>query len=392
MRDDLRALAGPEIDERLAGLDSWEANEEQILRADPDTVAEVEDWQRQGPVHEALSPSRIDLVERIREGVPAPEYVPGGDGWLRRAKRYLFFAPAGNVKTLGTLVVCVGVVEAGGLVAILDLENGADEYARRLEHIIGEDEDRRAACAARLRYFEYPGLALGWREDDLVGAFAGDDLVVFDSSRVALSSVGLSEDANDDYSRFVRRLLEPLSRAGTTTIVLDNSGHEGGHPRGASAKSDLNEVVFEFRVTRSCDVDETGEVIWQRRRSRFSGIPASMSQRLGGGVYEMPRPVERTDEVDPFRPTFLMERASRYIEDHRGCSQRDVRDAGLGKTKYVVRAVGCLLDEGYVVNEGTKSTHAYRSQIRFRLDDDDALATAEEEAAAADFLDFEGDE
>jgi hypothetical protein len=61
-------------------------------------------------------------------------------------------------------------------------------------------------------------------------------------------------------------------------VILDNCGHEGGHPRGASAKGDLNEVVFEFRVTAHCDVDETGEVIWQRKRSRLSGIPAALRQ------------------------------------------------------------------------------------------------------------------
>jgi hypothetical protein len=54
-----------------------------------------------GSVADALSSSRVDLIALIREGIPAPEYVLGGEGWLRKGKRYLFFAPAGNVKTLG---------------------------------------------------------------------------------------------------------------------------------------------------------------------------------------------------------------------------------------------------------------------------------------------------
>ena len=120
---------------------------------------------------------------------------------------------------------------------------------RRLETIIaGRDELTEASssgCAtSSIRRWRSTGRT-NWG-----AAFEGDDLVIFDSSRVALSSVGLSEDVNDDYARFVNRLVMPLSRAGTTTVILDNSGHEGGHPRGASAKSDLNEVVFELRVAQ----------------------------------------------------------------------------------------------------------------------------------------------
>jgi hypothetical protein len=312
----------------------------------------------------------------VRDGIPEPEYVPGGEGWLRRGKRYLFFAPAGNVKTLGTLVVCVGVVRSGGRAAILDLENGCDEYARRLERILGDNEKLAGACAERLDYFEYPALALTWSEEDWIAAFAGDDVVVFDSSRIALSSVGLSEDTNDDYAKFIAALIAPLTRAGTTTITLDNSGHEGGHPRGASAKSDQNEVVFEFRVTEGCEEDTTGEVKWQRRRSRFSGIPAVMTQRLGGGVYELPRPDERQPD-DRFRPTVLMEKVSSYVEGFPGRSQRAIREAGLGKTASVITALRVLLDEGYVANDGSDTAGSYRSVIPYRREVEEAKDTEE---------------
>jgi AAA domain len=375
--------------EVVAYIDATERREQ--LRAEAEQILQTE--VRTGPVAEALSPSRVDLVALIRSGIPEPAYVRGCEGWLRKGKRYLIFAPAGNVKSLGILVVCVGIVEAGGRVSILDLENGADEYARRLEAIIDGDEARADACAQRLRYFQAPTLALDWREADWAAAFAGDDAVVIDSSRVALSSVGLSEDLNDDYSRFISRLITPLSWAGTTTVVLDNSGHEGGHPRGASAKSDLNEVVFEFRVTRHCDTDETGEVVWQRRRTRFGGIPATLTQRLGGGVYELPRPSEREVE-DKFRPTLLMERVSRYVEEHPGCSQRAVREAGLGKREATaIYALGVLRDEGYVVNRGSESSHAYHSQIPYREEENGALlATPEEEQRAERLLGREGDQ
>jgi KaiC/GvpD/RAD55 family RecA-like ATPase len=77
--------------------------------------------------------------------------VPGADGWLLRGKRYLVVAAAGMGKSLGWLIVAVETVRAGGTVAMVDVENGADEYARRLELIVGDDQDLGApapsACA-----------------------------------------------------------------------------------------------------------------------------------------------------------------------------------------------------------------------------------------------------
>jgi hypothetical protein len=100
---------------------------------------------------DALERARVDLIQRIREGIPDHEYVPGADGWLLRGKRYLVVAAAGMGKSLDWLIVAVETVCAGGTVAMVDVENGADEYARRLELIVGDDQDLGApapsACA-----------------------------------------------------------------------------------------------------------------------------------------------------------------------------------------------------------------------------------------------------
>jgi hypothetical protein len=322
-----------------------------------------------------LAPSRVDLVKLIREGIPEREYLPGGEGWLVRGKRYLVYASGGVGKSLGLLVVAVEAAVRGTHVAILDLENGADEYARRLETIIAGREEVATACAERLRYFEYPPLSLAWSEQEWIAALGDSEIVVFDSSRISLSSVGLSEDVNDDYAKFINRLVTPLSHAGVTTVILDNSGHEGGHPRGASAKVDLNEIVYELRAASPFEIEQTGELAWRCTRQRFSGIPRTMRQRLGGGIYEVPQPEDASETVNGrFRPTFLMERVSRYIENFPGRSQRALREAGLGKrTETVTQALRVLVDEGYVSEDtGGKSrtSRAYRSLTPYRRDND----------------------
>jgi hypothetical protein len=99
---------------------------------------------------------------------------------------------------------------------------------------------------------------------------------------------------NDDYARFVNALIVPLARADVATWILDNTGHDdAGRPRGASAKSDLNEVVFSLVAVESFDRKTRGKVVWRRKRQRFSGIPVVMEQELGGGTYLPPVALEQ---------------------------------------------------------------------------------------------------
>ncbi len=329
-----------------------------------------------------LEAARVDLVERIREGIPDRQYVPGGDGWLIAGKRYLVYSPPGVGKSLGMLVVAVEVVRRGGIVAVIDVENGADEYARRLELIVGDDEELAAACSDRLRYYEYPALSIEWGEEEWVVALADCDLVVFDSSRHVLSSLGLAEDANDDYARFMGRIVMPLSRAGKTTMILDNTGHEGDHPRGASAKRDLNEVLFSLTAPDGFDLETEGRLIWRRTRQRFAGaIPKVLEQRIGGGAYGLPATAtdgEHGDQTDQgFRPTVLMERVSRYVEFDAGCSQNKITESVDGKYAYVVHALKTLVEDGYVRREdGPRGSKLHYSVTPYREAEDDCLPTA----------------
>jgi hypothetical protein len=64
--------------------------------------------------------------------------VPGCEPWLIASKRYLMPAPAGTGKSLAAIVIAVEVVASGGTVAILDVENGSEEYATRLDYVLGD--------------------------------------------------------------------------------------------------------------------------------------------------------------------------------------------------------------------------------------------------------------
>lgn len=333
-------------------------------RARPDQMSPPKIAPGVGGPSAALVTARVDLVDRIRTGIAEREWVPGAE-WLIRGKRYLIFAPAGLGKSLALLVAAIDVIEAGGTVAILDVENGDDEYARRLADVLKARDDGNgalvSACSERLRYYAWPALRADWSAGDWAAAMAGLDLAIFDSSRLTLSAAGLTEDSNDDYAIFVSALLVPLARAGTTTVVLDNTGHaEGNRARGASAKADLNEVVYALKPGSDFDRDRLDDVRLERHRTRFAEQPRKLHMPLGGGTYG---PVEVADDEteDGFRPTRLMERASQVIEGEPGLSTNQVAERVKGKRKATLLAIGLLVEEQYVRREIDGRGHRHYS-------------------------------
>jgi AAA domain len=300
-----------------------------------------------------LDESRVDLVDIIHNGIPEHTYVPGGHPWLLAGKRYLIPAPAGTGKSLAALVIAVTSIEHGGTVTILDVENGADEYARRLADILtARDHDGTLtdACRQRLRYHAWPQLSLTWTTDEWATALAGTDLVVFDSSRLALSGVGLAEDKADDYSRFVTQLIMPLAKAGTCTLLLDNTGHaDNDRGRGTSAKGDLNEVVYILKAGAPFNRDRAGHLRLIQKRCRFAGLPQELRIPLGGNTYTAPTvAAENKDGHAGFRPTTLMERISLAVERNPGLSKRGIREDVKGQNEAKDLALEILIAEDYI--------------------------------------------
>jgi hypothetical protein len=318
-----------------------------------------------------LAASRVDVIERIRAGIPEPAHVPGGEPWLRAGKRYLVPGPAGTGKSLAGLIISITVIEHGGTVVILDVENGADEYARRLEDILrARDHDGTLAdaCQQRLHYHDWPRFSLAWKAEDWAEAINGADLIIFDSSRLSLSSVGLAEDSNDDYSRFVSALVVPLARAGAATMILDNTGHaDSDRARGASSKADLNEVVYTLKAGAPFDRDQAGHLRLIRARTRFSGLPRELHIHVGADTYTAPTIADTEDTATGFRPTQLMEKASRVIEETPGLTRNAILAATGGKKDYAAQAVAILVAEHYVSIQTENRAHLHYSEKPYRV-------------------------
>jgi hypothetical protein len=212
---------------------------------------------------------------------------------LRRGKRHYIAAPAKEGKSIAVEAHLVDMALAGAKVVVLDRENGQETYAERLADIMKArrlELEQREQVRVGLRYFEFPQLKAG-DEDELIGEFAAADLVVFDSQRMFLSDLGMSEDASDDYARFMSYIVEPLFRAGVATLILDNTGHKDTkRGRGSTSKGDLNEILFYLETVTPFTSLQRGQVKLVIDRSR-SGNSGEWTMDLGGGYFYPFKPV-----------------------------------------------------------------------------------------------------
>jgi hypothetical protein len=328
-----------------------------------------------GSPREALVRSRVDLIGLIEAGIPPREFVAGADP-LPRRKRAHIAAAAKSGKSLGIgVVTAIDIIEAGGMVVILDRENGPDEYARRLEavldarHVTGEPRQR---IRAKLRYYAWPSMSLSWRDDPAYPAeFAGADVVIFDSSRSHTAPLGLTEDASDDWAAFTTALVDPLMQAGITTVTLDNMGHEEkGRPRGTSAKEDLCDIAYTMKVGTPFSSTLAGRLELRCSRSRIGEITVGDMWRmeLGGGHYGSWQRVERAsaDERAAFRPTAIMEKVSRAVEQDAGLSKRSIRTAIAAKNDWIDLALELLISEGFIEAREDGQAHRHYSIRPYR--------------------------
>jgi AAA domain len=330
---------------------------------------------RPGSFADRVASRRVDLVARLREGIPPADYLPASAGMLRRGKRHHLPAMKKVGKSISTLSHCVDIALAGGRVVIFDRENGGDLYAERLGQIIaarGLSEADQNQLAQRIQYFEYPRFRDS-DEQDLIELCAGADLVVFDSQRMYLSDLGLEENGNDDHAAFLAALIDPLFRAGMATLVLDNAGHqEPKRGRGASAKSDLNEINFSLETIAPFDLETTGRIRLEIENSRF-GTTGRWEMEIGGGVFGSWRRIKSADnDYTGFRPTELMERASNFVENcAEPVNRRPITDAIGGKGKYARLAIDILVREGYFRSvKGDRGAQPVESIKPYRQADD----------------------
>lgn len=192
------------------------------------------------------------------------------------------------------------------------------------------------------------------------------EVVVLDTISKLVSG---EENANDTHQALYRHTLMPLKTTGAGVLVLDHTGKdvEKG-ARGGSAKTDNVDLAFEL-LTRGHDLLSLRCSHARFRDSQLEG-PTMIRRRTQPVLTHIVERREVAPDTSPtaLRPTHLMEKASRYIEENPGISGLGIYAAIGGKKQYVYLALDLLFSEGYVTQVPGRVTRSviYHSITPFR--------------------------
>ena len=207
-------------------------------------------------------------------------------------------------------------------------------------------------------------------------------LVFQDYSRSLLPWLDLLD--NVDVARWLARFPRPLAEAGAAVLQIDHVGRDrearGRFAIGAQHKLAGVDVAYALDVLEPFGRGRDGKVKVTVAKDRpghvrqIAGEGAKVAEiRLashpeGAVSIEVVPPSGETDVV-AFRPTALMERVSRAIEDAPGLSKNAIRSTVAGKSDYKDLALELLVSESYAEARRDGQAHHHFSLRPFRTGD-----------------------
>jgi hypothetical protein len=210
-------------------------------------------------------------------------------------------------------------------------------------------------------------------------------IVVVDAYAGALDLHGLKPNEGADIERLDRAFFKPLRAYGAASIALDHltkdRDNRGKFSIGSERKLGVVDVHLGFEVAKGKPMgrERTGLVHVRTHKDRPGFLPRPRvcdieieSEASGALRYEL-KPPEHFDEEHPFRPTGLMERVSRYLEERGEPTVRSVIEEEVkGKAEFVRAAIDVLTREGftaeaYGTRRGTR-TYEHKRAYREELD------------------------
>jgi len=289
----------------------------------------------------------------------APEFAkPSEPPWLcgliYRAKRHAISGPPEAAKTLAALTIALEARRHGALVAFIDFESGPAETRRLLEDLGATAEE-----IADVLYIEADSPP---DESDLERWIIaqGVELTIIDAAAGAYEASGLDEMKRGDIEKFARTWVQPLWRADIATLLVDhvvkNADNRGKFAIGGERKLGGVDVHLGLHAVKQLHRGGDGLI----RISTHKDRPAWLSRPTAAELvlrsdpkthaisWDYRQPAAES-EPEGWRPTALMERVSRHLEQHGPKLKTAIYDDVKGKTEYLVEAVAFLLQDGYAL-------------------------------------------
>lgn len=293
-------------------------------------------------------------------GLPdRPTVEPTVGGLLYPGKRHVFSGPPESGKTLVAYALALQVIRDGGSVLVLDYEMGQWDARDRLREMGASDSE-----LGRVLFVEPDSPA----DDQIIEALIGHDpsLVIIDSAAGAYDLQSLDDNKRGDVEKFTRLYVRSFWQHDIATVVLDhvvkNADSRGGFAIGSERKVGGVDVHLGFAAMPKLSRGGHGlyKLTTHKDRSGFlrRGHLADVEFRSDPHTHALTwtiRPAADSDHDDGFRPTVLMERVSRHVEQYpEGISRTAVYRDVKGKTEGKVAAVNCLVRDGYLDDDGSR--------------------------------------
>lgn len=268
-------------------------------------------------------------------------------------------------------------LDAGETVLYIDYEDTAVNIVGRLRDLGVSDE----AILERFNYVRPDEPVNDWShvnpEDPL-----GGDLVIVDGVTEALAVEGLDMASNQDVAAFYTRLPRPFATAGSAVLLIDHVVKDrearGRYAIGAQHKLAGVDVAYRLDVIRPFARGKEGvvKVTVTKDRPGFVRQHSVDCERVGlfkGGSTPDGRMTTTLEPAevgtDPFRPTHLMERVSRELEERPGLNKRGVRLIR-GNKDALELALELLIAEGYAEARPERQSIRHYSLKPFREGDE----------------------
>jgi hypothetical protein len=314
----------------------------------------------------------LDLLARASNPPTPPTIL----GLFYPGRRHVLSAEPEHLKSWVLLIACVEELIAGRAVLYVDLEMGPRETLARLRAMGATDD----AIRDHFIYIE-PTEPLTdptpLADIDQLLADRKPTLVVIDAMTGALRLHSLDPNKSIDIDGFYRHVIDPLRAHGAAIVTLDHlpkdSTNRGRFAIGSERKIGAADVHLGCELVQPFGRGKTGRVKLVTHKDRSGYLPRPkcaeielVSNQETGGITWTVQPFAPEPETT-FRPTFLMERVSVYLE---ACatpqSRNDIEKSVRGKAAYIRVAMDTLVAEGHATEDRDGQTRFLTLSRPFR--------------------------
>ena len=336
-------------------------------------------------IPDILAPHSWHPIDLIATAAEPPE-PPTISNLVYPGRRHLFSGEPESLKSWAAMILCAEQIRQGHTTAYIDFEMGGRETLSRLRDLGLTDQELTESFLyiSPDEKFEDPEILA---DTDALLQERHPTLIILDAFTGALGVHQLDPNKSVDIEHFYRNVIDPLRRHGAAVVVLDHlpkdPTNRGRFAIGSERKVGAAEVHLGFEAITPFGRGRVGMVKITTHKDRPGHLnrprAAELELRSDPTDHHVTWTLTHPDPLEPgepFRPTHLMEKISRYQELHgQPSSLTHIEENVTGRGEFLRKALDQLATEGYLREDaGPRNSRLFTSVKPYREDDDSALS------------------